>query len=143
MRLKGWWAYHDNCLSSRCAPSAQLSYPVPNSLPPPVSARSWLTTRRGGRDVFSFCGHPFVLDAAAKAIVLQHDAQREQSEQAGMALFASLLGMGAGGMASRYFVLPVRREHLVEDALTGAWVAREESSGRCNSCGGNRERRAS
>jgi hypothetical protein len=76
----------------------------------------WLLSRRTGRPGFSFCAHPFVLDAGAKAAVLGLDAEVQQAEQARAAMLSALLG---GGEVSPYFSLRVRRDALIEDALQG------------------------
>jgi len=72
---------------------------------------------------FSFCAFPFILDAAAKSQILGFDAQHQMEQRARQAMMASLMGGllagGAGGSPHPYFVLRIRREHLLEDALQG------------------------
>ena len=86
----------------------------------------WLSGRRGQQQIFSFCSFPFILDAGAKSQVLHHDATRQMEDQARAAMFEALFG-GAGGV-SPFFVLTVRREHIVEDSLTQLTQAGNRSS---------------
>ena len=85
--------------------------------------RRWREQRRlvgaAARNLFSFCANPFILDAAAKSRILQIDAGEQMGQQYSSAMLASLLGGGAGDDASPYFVLNIRRDHLLEDALQG------------------------
>ena len=86
----------------------------------------WLAGRRGQQQIFSFCSHPFILDAGAKSQVLHHDSSRQMEDQARSAVFEALLGGGGG--VSPFFVLTVRREHIVEDSLTQLTHAANRSS---------------
>lgn len=70
------------------------------------------------RRMFSFCGHAFILDAGAKAVVLQHESQEQQSQSASIAMLSALFGgAGGAGAASPYFHLRVDRSNLVEGAM--------------------------
>mmetsp|Transcript_13682 Transcript_13682/g.26535 ORF Transcript_13682/g.26535 Transcript_13682/m.26535 type:complete len:829 (-) Transcript_13682:59-2545(-) len=58
---------------------------------------------------FCFCRFPFILDPAAKANILKIDARRQTQQ----AFFTSLFSH-----SSPYLVLRVRRDNLIQDALT-------------------------
>jgi hypothetical protein len=82
-----------------------------------MSCSRWLAERRAGRKgVFSFCAHAFILDAAAKSVILKNDAELQMSDHYREALFAAMM---SGGDRTAYFVLKVRRDNLLEDALKG------------------------
>ena len=82
----------------------------------------WMSarTQSGGvaqRSLFSFCAHSFILDAGAKASVLSQDAEYQQSLEYRNAMFSALFS--GSRVATPFFVLSVRRDHVVEDTLTG------------------------
>ncbi|KAJ4457650.1 putative Ubiquitin-protein ligase E3A [Paratrimastix pyriformis] len=63
---------------------------------------------------FAFSGFPFLLDTQAKARILQFEAQDQQNRAYQNAIFQQLLR----GPETPYCVFRVRRDHLIEDALT-------------------------
>lgn len=65
---------------------------------------------------FSFCQYPFLLSITAKTEVLEHEARRQMRSKAREAFFDSILNRRN---VSRYWVLDVRRDCLVEDSLKG------------------------
>lgn len=72
--------------------------------------RRWLAdrSREMERAVFSFCGHPYILDASAKSQILRFESVRQMSMQAGSGMFRH---------HSDYFKFVIRREHMLEDTL--------------------------
>ena len=90
-------------------------------------ARDGRRLLRGGGRSFSFCAYPFLFDAAAKSAVLGFDAQLQQSAAAHAGAAAALFsggffgggGGGGAGAPSPFFMLHIRRERMLEDALQG------------------------
>ena len=71
--------------------------------------RRWRSTR----GEFSFCDHPFVLEPASKSRVLMYDATAQMTHEFEGAILRSLFV----GATSPYFVVKVRRSHLISDTL--------------------------
>lgn len=115
--------------------------------------RRWLAQRQGraggtsGVPPFSFCAHPYILDPAAKSTVLATDAEVQQSEHARSAmlagLFSTLHGGGGPGEVSPYFVLRIRRDHMLEDALSGIVTHAPGAAGAAAAGGGGPVSRSS
>jgi hypothetical protein len=80
--------------------------------------RRWLAGRRGVRQpLFSFCSTPCLLDAAAKATILQIDAALQMADNYRSAVFSSLFSTAPP--ESPFLHLRVRRDRIIEDALAG------------------------
>lgn len=62
---------------------------------------------------FSFAAHPFILDPAAKARLLQYDAEVQMGRRVQEAVLASLFQR----RMEPYLVLRIRRSHLLQDTL--------------------------
>lgn len=115
----GQQASHSLCTRCHFPSSSSLSIPcissfTPLSLPSPLFSqeldlledfRRLHTSNRA----FSFCRYPFILDAGAKSRILQIDARRQMQDE----IFRSLLME----QQSPYFVLPVRRDSVLQDTL--------------------------
>jgi E3 ubiquitin-protein ligase HERC4 len=76
---------------------------------------SWVQEKygRGGGNNFSMCKYPFILDTFAKQEILRYEAVLQMQHEAQKAIQASFWFMPA----NPYFILQVRRSHLLHDAL--------------------------
>ncbi|GJP52902.1 hypothetical protein CLOM_g12065 [Closterium sp. NIES-68] len=69
-------------------------------------------------DPFTLCEHPYILEAASKAAVLQVESRIEMSHRFHDALLGmALRGLTGAHMSNPFCVLIVRRDHIVEDAI--------------------------
>jgi hypothetical protein len=126
-----------HCGRRALAPQAFVSDTVSREIDLVDDSQRWVrdgrALLRGSGRSFAFCAYPFLFDAGAKSAVLGIDALVQQERAAatgaaaamfgglGGALGAALFGGvgGGGGGASPYFVLSIRRERMLEDALRG------------------------
>lgn len=69
---------------------------------------------RRGAGAFSFCNHPFVLNPATKARVMQLDAAAQMESELQAAVVNLLY---SGQQSTPFLVLVVRRDHIVQDTL--------------------------
>lgn len=69
---------------------------------------------RSGQNVFSLLKFSFLLDASSKRRVLQFEARMDMMQRGRNAIFQSLFTR----QASPYFVLVVRRDHVLSDTLS-------------------------
>lgn len=81
--------------------------------------------RRGGRPfdrhkVFTLCSYPWILDAANKSELLKIQNSIEMDSQ----IRNNPMNLLMGGMGGLYFILEVRREHILEDTLRKIQVLR-------------------
>ncbi|CAI5461354.1 unnamed protein product [Closterium sp. Yama58-4] len=69
-------------------------------------------------DPFTLCEHPYILEAASKAAVLQVESRVEMSHRFHDALLGmALRGLSGAHVGNPFCVLIVRRDHIVEDAI--------------------------
>lgn len=73
----------------------------------------WRRANHNGSEKFSFCGHPFVLDPAAKSQILRIESLEAQENIARQAMMFGFIR----GEVHPYLVLKVHRENLVFTAL--------------------------
>ena len=89
---------------------------------------------RGGNETFSFCEYPFLLDPVAKRQILKIEKDENKRRNAipnrDQLLSMSMAGLGGPFMVNPYFVISVRRAHVLQDALQ--WIVRTANNNPTN-----------
>ena len=85
----------------------------------------------GAANSFSFCAFPFLLDPVAKRAVLsiEKDANTRRAAQPNMARMMQLAGLGRPLMYNPFFVIRIRRAHVLQDALQCIARATQDGGG--------------
>merc|ERR1719295_2125425 len=79
---------------------------------------------RGGNIGFSFCEYPFLLDPVAKREILkiEKDENKRRAAVPNQGNLFNQFALGVPLMVNPYFVISVRRAHVLQDALQ--WIVR-------------------